>query len=58
MNHEKCVFGVTKGKLLGYIVSKHGIEANPKKILAISNMGPIHNVTDVQRLIGCLAALS
>ena len=31
---EKCVFGVPKGKLLGYIVSKRGIEANPKKIMA------------------------
>ena len=54
----KCVFRVPKGKLLGYIVSEHGIEANPKKITAISNMGPIRNVKGVQRLTGCLAALS
>ena len=58
LNPEKCVFGVPKGKLLGYIVSECGIEANPKKIIAISNMGPICNVKGVQRLIGCLAALS
>ena len=32
--------------------------ANPKKITAISNMGPIRNVKGVQRLTGCLAALS
>jgi len=57
-NPEKCVFGVPKGKLLGYIVSEHGIEANPEKIMAISNMGPIRNVKDVQRLTGCLATLS
>ena len=31
LNSEKCVFGVSKGKLLGYIVSERGIEANPKK---------------------------
>ena len=31
LNPKKCVFGVSKGKLLGYIVSEHGIEANPKK---------------------------
>ena len=31
LNPEKCVFGVPKGKLLGYIVFEHGIEANPKK---------------------------
>ena len=58
LNPEKCVFGVPKGKLLGYIVSERGIEANPKKITAISNMGPIRNVKGVQRLTGCLAALS
>ena len=58
LNPEKCVFRVPKGKLLGYIVSEHSIEANHKKITAISNMGPIRNVKGVQRLIGCLAALS
>ena len=58
LNPEKCVFGVSKGKLLGYIVSECGIEANPKKIMAISNIGPIRNVKDVQRLTGYLAALS
>ena len=51
-------FGVPKRKLLGYIVSERGIKANPKKITAISNMGPIHNVKGVQRLTCCLAAPS
>ena len=58
LNPEKCVFGVSKGKLLGYIMSERGIEANPEKITAISNMGPILNVKGVQRLTGCLATLS
>ena len=58
MNPEKCVFGVPKGKLLGYIVFERDIEANPKKIMAISNMVPIYNVKGVQRLTGCLATLS
>ena len=31
LNPEKCVFRVPKGKLLGYIVSERGIEANPKR---------------------------
>ena len=47
LNPKKCVFEVSKRKLLGYIVSKHGIEANPEKIIAISNMGPIRNVKGV-----------
>ena len=58
LNPEKCVFRVSKGKLLGYIVSKRGIEANPEKIMAISNMGPIGNIKGIQRITGCLAALS
>ena len=58
MNPKKCVFRVPKGKLLGYIVFEHGIKANPRKIMAISNMGPIRNVKGMQRLTGCLAALS
>ena len=57
MNPEKCVFRVPKGKLLGYIVSEHGIEANPEKIMAISNMGPIRNIKGMQRHTGCLATL-
>ena len=57
MNPKKYVFGVPMGKLLGYILSEHGIKANPKKIMVISNMGPIRNVKGVQRLTGCLATL-
>ena len=37
---------------------ERGIEANPEKIMAISNMGPRRNVKGVQRLTGCLATLS
>ena len=58
LNPEKCVFKVPKGKLLGYIISERSIEANPEKITAISNMGPIRNVKGMQRLIGCLVVLS
>ena len=36
LNPEKCVFGVPSGKLLGFIVSNRGIEANPAKIRALS----------------------
>ena len=58
LNPKKCVFGVLKGKLLGYIVSKHGIEANHEKITTISNMGPIRNVKGMQKLTDCLATLT
>ena len=44
--------------LLGFIVSEWGIEANPEKVSAITNMGPIHNLKGVQRVMGCLMSLS
>ena len=58
LNPEKCVFGVPRGMLLGFIISERGIKANPEKILAITRMGPIHNIKGVQRVIGCLTMLS
>jgi hypothetical protein len=58
LNPEKCVFGVPQGRLLGFIVSERGIEANPEKSAAITNMGPIKDLKGVQGVMGCLAALS
>ncbi|XP_037494879.1 uncharacterized protein LOC119370570 [Jatropha curcas] len=40
LNPKKCVFGVMKGKLLGFIVGPNGIEVNPNKIKAIQDMEP------------------
>jgi hypothetical protein len=57
LNPNKCVFGVPSGKLLGFIISHHGIEANPEKISAITNMRAPNCIKDVQKLIGCMAAL-
>jgi hypothetical protein len=34
-NPKKCVFGVSSGNMLGYMVSAQGIDANPKKVEAI-----------------------
>jgi hypothetical protein len=58
LNLEKCIFSVPRGMLLGFIVSEHGIEANPEKIATITKMGPIRDLKGVQRVTGCLAALS
>jgi hypothetical protein len=40
LNPEKCIFGVSAGKLLGFLVSHRGIEANLEKIKAIETMRP------------------
>jgi hypothetical protein len=58
LNPEKCVFGVRQGKILGYLLSHWGIEANPTKIQAIINMTPSQSAREVQRLTGRLAALN
>jgi hypothetical protein len=58
LNPEKCVFGVPAGKLLRFIVRHRGIEANPEKIEAIMRMEAPRSQKKVQRLTGCMAALS
>ena len=58
MNPTKCIFGVPSGILLGNIVNHRGIEANPKKIAVVTNMKPPTYIKDVQKLTGCMAALS
>jgi uncharacterized protein YjaZ len=52
LNPEKCVFRVCQGKILSYLVSHRGIEANLTKIQAIINMAPPQSARDAQRLIG------
>jgi hypothetical protein len=58
LNPNKCVFGVPSGKLLGFIISHRGIEANPKKISAITIMKAPTCIKDVQKLTRCMAALN
>ena len=58
LNQDKCTFGVPAGKLLGFLVSSRGIEANPTKIRAIASMKLPRCLKDVQKFTGCLASLS
>jgi hypothetical protein len=58
LNPTKCVFGVPSGKLLGFVVSNRGIEANLVKITAITDMWVPATIKDVQKLTGCMAALN
>ena len=57
LNPEKCVFGVPSGKLLGFIVSNRGIEANPAKIRALSQLAIPTDLKHIQKLARCMAAL-
>uniref|UniRef100_A0A2N9GJ57 RNA-directed DNA polymerase n=1 Tax=Fagus sylvatica TaxID=28930 RepID=A0A2N9GJ57_FAGSY len=58
LNPAKCVFGVSSGKFLGFMVSQRGIEANPDKIKAILDMSPPKTIKEVQSLTGKAAALN
>jgi hypothetical protein len=58
LNPEKCTFDVPAGRLLGYIVSQRGIEANTLKIKAIEAQESPTELRDVQKFVGCLASLS
>jgi len=50
LNPEKCVFGVEAGKFLGFLLTEHGREANPKKCAAIIAMRSPISVKEVQQL--------
>ena len=45
------MFGVSSGKLLGFLVSHRGIDANLEKIKAIERMSPSHTVKEMQKLM-------
>ena len=47
LNPSKCVFGVSSGKFLGFMVSQRGIEANPDKIKAVLEMIPPRTIKEV-----------
>ena len=58
LNPNKCAFGVTVGKFLGFMVSQKGIEVNPEKIRAIMELEPPRTVMEVQSLNGKIVALN
>ncbi|GFS28943.1 hypothetical protein Acr_00g0004750 [Actinidia rufa] len=58
LNPSKCIFGVSSGKFLGFLVIKRGIEVNPDQIQALITMNSPRNVREVQQLTGRVAALN
>ena len=58
LNPSKCVFGVTVGKFLGFMVSQRGIKVNPEKVRTIMELGPPRTTKEVQSLNGKIAALN
>ena len=44
LNPHRCIFCVKVGRLLGFIVSKDSIRANPLKVEAILQLSPPRNI--------------
>ena len=57
-NPNKCAFGVTVAKFLGFMVSQRGIEVNSEKIRAIMELEPPKTIKEVQSLNGKIATLN
>ncbi|XP_077217943.1 uncharacterized protein LOC143852446 [Tasmannia lanceolata] len=57
-NLNKCVFGVTSGKLLGFLVSRRGIEVDPAKVKAIQEMQPPKIEKEIRGFFGKVQYLS
>ena len=47
LNSKKCTFGVTSGKLLGFMVSQRGIEVDPDKIKTIVEIKPLRTKKEI-----------
>ena len=54
LNLQKCTFGVTVGKLLGFLVSDRGIEVDPSKIKAILEIPPPKSEKEIRGFLGRL----
>uniref|UniRef100_A0A2N9FFE4 Integrase catalytic domain-containing protein n=1 Tax=Fagus sylvatica TaxID=28930 RepID=A0A2N9FFE4_FAGSY len=52
LNPNKCAFGVTSGKLLGFIVSGRGIEIDPAKVQAIRSMPAPRTEKEIRSFLG------
>ena len=58
LNPKKCTFGVTSGKLLGYMVNERGIKANPNKIRVILDMPTPRTEREIRGFLGRLQYIS
>ena len=58
LNSKKCVFSVSRDKMLGYIIEPKGIRANQDKTKAIISMVEPSTKKEVQKLTGRIAALN
>lgn len=58
LNPKKCVFKVTSGKPLGYIVSRRVIEVDPTKVKSILEIPPLKTLKQLTSLQGKIQSIS
>lgn len=58
LNPAKCTFGVRSGKLLGFIISRRGIEVDPEKVRAVQEMLAPQTEKQVRGFLGRLNYIS
>ena len=58
LHPAKCAFGVPASKLLGFIVSRRGIELDPTKVKAIQDLPPSKTKKEVMSFLGRLNYIS
>ena len=58
LNLQKCTFGVTVGKLLGFLVSDRWIEVDSSKIKAILELPPPKSKKEIRGFLGRLQYIS
>lgn len=52
LNDDKCLLRQKQIQFLGHIIDAHGVRPDEKKVVAILNIQPPQNVTEVKRILG------
>lgn len=58
LNPQKCTFGVTAGKMLGFLITARGIDVDLSKIKAILEMEPPRTEKGVRSFLGNVQFIS
>lgn len=58
LNPNKCIFGASQGKLLGFIINHRGIEVDPTKAKAIIQMSAPHTKNEICSFMGHIQYIS
>ena len=57
LNPSKCEFTRSSITFLGHVINDKGISADPQKLLALKQMAPPTNVTELRRFMGVVNQL-